>query len=1536
MAGVPWSDRLVEVIADLGPGGGYRYGSGCVVVGKTVLTAAHVVAGAVGVTVRDDRKRSYAATVDPEFVGDPDGPGPDLALLRADGLPGEGYPPLPLGRVVRDGSTPVAVDHCHAFGHPGFAESPVPVPARDSVQVIGCIAPLSKLTRGLLSMVVSMEPAAPGSGRVQAGESPWAGMSGGPVVAEECLLGVVVEHAPAEGTSAITVVPLTALEADPDRPRWGPGVADPGAWWRRFAVEGPADLRPVPTPQPGSGHAQESRSAYTAQVERIAPAELLGRARELEELAQFCTEPDGGPYLRLRAPAWAGKSALLSWFVLHPPPGIRVVSFFVTARLAGQDDRVAFSDAVLEQVLALLGQPAPVLLTESTRDAHTLAKLDEAAALCGARGERLVLVVDGLDEDRGADGHSIAALLPQRPAAALRVVVAGRLNPPLPPDVREDHPLHDPATWRTLGSSPHAALTRTAMRRELKHLLADPSDRHLLGLVSAAGGGLGAADLAELTGRKVWQVEDRLSATAGRTFTTRAGIWQERQTYVLGHEDLQQEALDLLGPDELNTYRRSLHAWADTYDDRGWPGDTPDFLLLGYFRLLQATGSVTRMAALATDPARQALMLARSGAETAAMAELVATQDALLEGHPPDLTAMATIGVHQDVMARRNRNISPELPPLWAKLGDHTRAEALARSITDEDLRAAALRGITEATAPEGRPEEAPAAKPAGEPAGQNGSASGGAQQAAAGFDSIIARDVEELLSAARSLGADDAADLFHAAETTAYQAGHPDLRADLWNDILQARGAAGAAPASPERCDTALVSPDRPDLLLDEVVQRALAVDDPDRALAVARVIHRRDHRFGPLADVVEYLVRAGAPEAAEELALSSPGGEGGVALLNRLVGTAVEAGLLEEVERIARERLAPHATHLATALARTARHLVDGGVAERGRQLFAEALELLGEPSAREQENVFLDVVQSMAETGAFEEAASAASSLHSDDLRPRALLSLAHLAHDQGESAHATTLAAQVLRDEAARRPPFWGPDPLSDAVALTARLGHVDDAVAAVPPLAGPDRRTDLLVRIVEAALESGHLDAAHATAELITSPPARHGLAPAFIRAHLRAGDHAAATAVARGLPAEEVSPDLITTAALQALDDGGLDVADLLAGLAPQHDIQVTLRISVARAAVTSAAPARARELLEAAESAARAVPDPVWQADALTAAAWALLPHSDTGRIGMLMVAAETAARRIPDPTTRADALTDIAAVVTATGDRDRTDRIFEELAHTAAIPCAWAERLAARARAAADRARHDTARARTRAVGGLVPWIDEPHNRIRAAQAWLAAAIHVGDLDQADEAARAVDHPDQRALALTDVARACAAAGETERAIEVALTVDAPDRRADALTEVARLAAARGELDAAERAALGITVRGGRPPALLGVAWEASRGGDLARAERIVAAITDPARRRLGLDALHAQHHAPRTHHAPSASPAEPRGRPEPAVEDPLVRVESSPDDPAAVRLLAEALRRGPCVPAFAALGRIDPPAAAAVADTLLGLLG
>ena len=496
-----------------------------------------------------------------------------------------------------------------------------------------------------------------------------------------------------------------------------------------------------------------ARSAYRKQVEQIAPPELVGREAELRELAAYCTEPGRDPYVWWQAPAWAGKSALISTFVLHPPAGVQVVAFFITARLAAQDTREAFTEVMLEQLAELLGQDLPSF-PAATRDAHLLGMLEQAAEACTARGERLILVVDGLDEDRGVttgpDAHSIAVLLPTDLPAGMRVVVAGRPDPPIPDDVPRWHRLRDPGIVRPLAPSDYAQDIKTLAQQELRRLLhGTPAQQDLLGLLTAARGGLSGPDLAALTGEPPWEIEDILHGVSGRTFTRQLSTWQPEdgpEVYLLGHEELQATATAYLGAQQLAGYQDRLHAWAEEYRDRGWPADTPEYLLRGYFQMLTATGDTTRLVACATDAARHERMLHITGGDAAALNEVTVTLNLVAAQDDPDLTAALTLARHRDYLADRNANIPAQLPAVWATLGQHIRAEALAGSITDPYEQAQALAAVARALAEAGQHEQAAAMAsqaataarsitdpPAGAGAGGDGQGAGRGRAARAG-----------------------------------------------------------------------------------------------------------------------------------------------------------------------------------------------------------------------------------------------------------------------------------------------------------------------------------------------------------------------------------------------------------------------------------------------------------------------------------------------------------------------------------------------------------------------------------------------------------------------------------------------------------------------------------------------------------------------------------------------------------------------------------------------------------------------------------
>ena len=102
-------------------------------------------------------------------------------------------------------------------------------------------------------------------------------MSGAPVVADGCLIGVVSEHATREGSSAITAVPLSALERDPAHPGWGSGVPNAAQWWDRLGAPGLSALRRLPSDH-GPSASGEGAEASPAE-NRPAELRLTGAER---------------------------------------------------------------------------------------------------------------------------------------------------------------------------------------------------------------------------------------------------------------------------------------------------------------------------------------------------------------------------------------------------------------------------------------------------------------------------------------------------------------------------------------------------------------------------------------------------------------------------------------------------------------------------------------------------------------------------------------------------------------------------------------------------------------------------------------------------------------------------------------------------------------------------------------------------------------------------------------------------------------------------------------------------------------------------------------------------------------------------------------------------------------------------------------------------------------------------------------------------------------------------------------------------------
>ncbi|MFE1411203.1 hypothetical protein ACFW6F_10405 [Streptomyces sp. NPDC058746] len=1081
------------------------------------------------------------------------------------------------------------------------------------------------------------------------------------------------------------------------------------------------------------GVPQPARSAYLYQVAAIAPRGfLLGREAELAELSEFCTRPGEGAYRWWRAKAWAGKSALLSWFVLHPPEGVRVVSFFITARYSGQSDREAFIDVVMEQLAELLGRPVPAHLTGATRAAHLLALLDDAATACQERGTRLVLVVDGLDEDLGVtvgpDAYSIAALLPARLPAGMRVIVSGRLAPPLPSDVPDHHPLRELETVRLLTPSEHAEVLRHAAKQELMRLLSGtPTEQDLLGLITAAGGGLSVQDLVELTGtREPWEIMETLHTVSGRTFThrpslVRSGPETPVDVYLLAHEELQRKAADDLGGDRLAEYRQRLHTWVAGHRERGWDEQTPGYLLLGYFRMLRAANDLPGMLRLALDPGRHTWLLDTTGGDATALAELTASQDAILAGASPDLGELTRVALARVNLSQRNASLPMGLPAVWALLGRVDRARALAESLGPSASKRA-LAEVARALAE----------------TGNRASAEFVAQSVPGPGERAVA------LSAAAVAAAEDgdgqrAAELADAAEQAARRIEEDYQRPACWATLVKDAAAADDWQRAADRLgelEALAVGPDAlagSGLVEGELAGALAAVGEHDEALAVARAIGDPARRATALAAVAQTLARNGD----QALALRS--------------ATEAEAAT-DEITGASLWR--PTAAVLEA--------LTAAGALERAAKLAAEAVgALLGGSEDRSAFQVGDDLAVltgAIARAGDHTSAEGFARANPDPGSGVRALSEVAEAVVRSGDHRRGFELASEAQQMARAVRSPVHQQVELAALAGLVARSGDHDWAMAIAGTVQDPARDVIARTAVVRAAAEAGNYDSAEAVARTIGDEIGQRDTALAVVaEVAARAGDmeRAAGIIPTIGTARPHLAALGATVGAAEASGDrsGASAVVDGLVGKIAEAGDQVDEAIVLTLAEAVAGTGG-----LEQSERIARMIKDSAPRARALAAVARAAAEWGQASRATALVDEAETLARGIGGPGDRSRTLAALVETVSAPRDEQSVVVVLGDPGGLAAPIDGGSERtgiLAMVIEAIARTGDHERAAAAAAELEDALEASDS-HGNWKLLASLARAAAETGHPERGEQLADRITHPEIKARTLAHLANA------------------------------------------------------------------------------------------------------------------------------------------------------------------------------------
>ena len=370
----------------------------------------------------------------------------------------------------------------------------------------------------------------------------------------------------------MTAVPLTALQADPMRREWGPGVTDPATWWTRLGVGGIDDLRRLPVPPP-----PRLAPPYRATLREFGRAlhqrmpQLLGRDRELEEIAAFATGAE--QYRWLIGGAFTGKTALLyEAATVGLPDQVDVVCYFLSRR-ASDATSARFLEAVVPQLAYLCDIDPP----DANVDQY-YALWEQAADRADQTRRHLLLVVDGLDEDLLPSGSpSVASLLPTKVGDCAHVLVASRPYPELPGDVPAEHPLRvTPVPLRPFKDAEKLA---DLAKKEIDDLTkADDTDLavEVLGVLTAAAGPLSLSDLVALrsdgqtaaTAAEKRHVRRLVEERAARSLERVGPLGHER--YQFAHDSLREYAQ---GVEDLNDpdFRRRICEWADRWRGQGWP-----------------------------------------------------------------------------------------------------------------------------------------------------------------------------------------------------------------------------------------------------------------------------------------------------------------------------------------------------------------------------------------------------------------------------------------------------------------------------------------------------------------------------------------------------------------------------------------------------------------------------------------------------------------------------------------------------------------------------------------------------------------------------------------------------------------------------------------------------------------------------------------------------------------------------------------------------------------------------------------------------
>jgi len=379
---------------------------------------------------------------------------------------------------------------------------------------------------------------------------------------------------------------------------------------------------------------------------------FVGREQEWEYLAHFAGQESPG-YVLVEAPPGYGKSALMAHLVHRHETGhwdrwpVPELLYFFIRQEGQRNTPMAFLQAINSQLLETLKQPGGVPADLCLLRGQ-FSQLWSQALEAANQDKPLLLLVDSLDEMASGE-VTTAHLLPADLAPYVHVVVSSRPNPAPTRQVTLEHPLskadvlrlhtfEEPdigALLREYGTAEetaiHLALRVLAMTkgeplfarfvcqevadegeaalvrlereppadveayfrqqfRQLDRLAEGDHTWEILGLLVVALGGMTVEEIAEALGLGKRQarkaIEPIMRFLLGET------------RLELMHLQLRKVLAEDFSANEQAAYRQKVLDWCQSCNVRGWPEQTPGYVLAHYARHLAEAGQIDDLYAL--------------------------------------------------------------------------------------------------------------------------------------------------------------------------------------------------------------------------------------------------------------------------------------------------------------------------------------------------------------------------------------------------------------------------------------------------------------------------------------------------------------------------------------------------------------------------------------------------------------------------------------------------------------------------------------------------------------------------------------------------------------------------------------------------------------------------------------------------------------------------------------------------------------------------------------------------------------------------